>query len=131
MLVQEIMTKNIKTINSDQSVMDACKKYRQFNLGSLIVKDEDSIVGIVTERDLIEKIILNEKNPKQALVKDVMTPNVKTVSSFATLEEAVKVMKKNNIKKLPVVYNNIIVGIITENDVTQALEIYKKSLKNK
>lgn len=127
MLVHEIMTKKVELIDSHEPVIDACKKYKELKLGSLVVKDGDMIVGIITERDIVEKIILNEKNPKNTLVKDVMTPNVKTVSSFSTLEEAVDIMKENKIKKLPVIYNHVVVGIITENDITHALEIYKKS----
>ena len=128
MLVQEIMTRKIESINSNESVIDACKKFKDFKLGSLVVQEEDTIVGIITERDIIEKIILNEKNPKITLVRDIMTPNVKTINSLSTLEEAVNIMKKNKIKKLPVVYNHVLVGIITENDIAQALEIFNKSV---
>jgi len=126
MLVQEIMTKKIESINSDDLVIEACKKYKEHKLGSLIVMEEDTIVGIITERDVIEKIILNEKNPKQTKVKEIMTSNVKTISSLAPVEEAVNIMKNNNIKKLPVVYNHLVVGIITENDITHAIDMIKK-----
>jgi CBS domain-containing protein len=129
MLVQEIMTRRIESINSDEPVIEACKKYKKHKLGSLIVMEEDTIVRIITERDVIEKIILDAKNPKLTLVKDIMTLNVKTINSLATIEEAVEIMKKYNIKKLPAVYNNIVVGIITENNITYALEIFKKSVK--
>lgn len=129
MLVQEIMTKKIETINSDENVIEACKKYKKHNLGSLIVMEEDTIVGIITERDVIDKIILHEKNPRLTLIKDIMTANVKTINSLATVEEAVSIMKKNNIKKLPVIYNHIVVGMITENNITHALELLKKSEK--
>lgn len=126
MLVQEIMTKKIESINSNDLVINACKKYKEQKLGSLVVMEEDTIVGIITERDVIEKIILNEKNPRQTQVKEIMTPNVKTISSLETVEEAVNIMKDNNIKKLPVVYNHIVVGMITENDITHAIEMIKK-----
>ena len=63
MLVQEIMTKKVESINSDEPVMETCKKYKEHKLGSLIVKEEDSIVGIITERDVIEKIA-----PKSSLI---------------------------------------------------------------
>jgi len=129
MLVQEIMTRRIETINSHEPVIEACRKYKEQKLGSLIVMEEDTLVGIITERDVIEKIILEEKNPRQIPVRDIMTANVKTVNSLQTVEEAVEIMKKNKIKKLPVIYNHIIVGIITEKDITHAIEILKKSEK--
>ncbi len=128
MLIHEIMTKRIETIQSDDFVIDACKKFKENKLGSLIVIEEDTVVGIITERDVIDKIILNEKSPKITKVKEIMTPNLKTISSVKTIDEAVKIMKENNIKKLPVIYKNIVVGIITENDITHALELIKKMI---
>lgn len=125
MLVQEIMTKKVELIDSYEPVIEACKRYRDLKLGSLIVTKKDIIVGIITERDIIEKIIINEKNPKTTQVKEVMTPNLKTINSTSTLEDAVKIMKENKIKKLPVVYNNKVVGIITENDIVRAIELIK------
>jgi len=126
MLVQEIMTKKIETIKHNESVIDACNKFKEQHLGSLVVMENDTIVGIITERDIIERVILDEKNPKQTPVREVMTENVKTIESLKTIEEAVEIMKKNNIKKLPVIYNHIVVGIITEKDITHAIDMIKK-----
>ncbi len=121
------MTREVISINSNETVMETCKKYQEHMVGCLVVMEGDLIVGIVTERDIIEKIILGEKNPKITFVRDIMTPNIKTVYSLSKIEEAVKIMKKNNIKKLPVIYNNILVGIITENDITHATDISSKN----
>ena len=126
MLVQEIMTKKIETIKHNENVIDACNKFKEQHLGSLVVMENDTIVGIITERDIIERVILDEKNPKQTPVREVMTENVKTIESLKTIEEAVEIMKKNNIKKLPVIYNHIVVGIITEKDITHAIDMIKK-----
>ena len=127
MIIHEIMTKRVKSIDSDELVIDACRKFKENKLGSLIVKEQDIIVGIITERDVIDKIILDKKSPNFTKVKDIMTPNLKTINSLQTVEEAVKIMTKNNIKKLPVTYNNIIVGIITEKDITRAIEMMDKN----
>ena len=127
MLVQEIMTKKVKTIDSNKTVFDACKKFQEFGVGSLVIKEDEDIVGIVTERDVIKQIILNKKNPRNTKVKEIMTPNLKTVRSLAKVEDAAKIMKDNNIKKLPVIYNNYLVGIITETDISFAIDIIKKN----
>lgn len=127
MLVQEIMTKKIEKINLEETVLEACKKFKQYNLGSLVVQDEELIVGIITERDIILKIILENKNPKSVLVRNIMTPNIKTIHALAKIEEASEMMKENNIKKLPVVYNNNLVGILTETDISRAIKIISKS----
>jgi CBS domain-containing protein len=128
LLVQEIMTKKVKTIDSDKTVFEACELFQGLKVGSLVVIYEDIIVGIITERDVIKQIILESKNPRNTLVKDIMTPNIKTIHSLAKIEEASKLMKKNDIKKLPVVYNDNLVGIITETDISRAIELIQKNL---
>lgn len=121
MLVQEIMTKKVETIDSSDMVINACKKFVEKNLGSLIVTEGSLIVGIITERDFIKKILLEEKNPKNMIVREIMTPNVKTISSLSKVNDAADIMEKNNIKKLPVVYNDNLIGMITERDISLSL----------
>lgn len=77
MQVKEIMTKNIIAINSDESLLDTCKKYRVHKVGSLVVMDNDIIVGIVTERDIIESMVSINGDPKRTKVRDIMTPSDK------------------------------------------------------
>lgn len=120
------MTKRVETVNYDEDVFTACKKFIDKQLGSLIVTDDDLIVGIITERDLIKKILLEEKKPKKTLVGDIMTSNVKTIHALAPVEKAAELMKKNNIKKLPVVYNNNLIGILTETDICLAVKSLSK-----
>ncbi len=127
MLVQDIMTKKIEKINSENTVFEACKKFKQYNLGSLVVEDDELIVGIITERDIILKIILENKNPTNTLVRDIMTPYPKTIHALAKIEEAAEIMKKNNIKKLPVIYNNNLVGMITETDISRAINLISRN----
>lgn len=127
MLVHEIMTKKIETIPTDITVFEACKKFQELKLGCLVVIEDEFIVGIITERDVVEQIILEKRNPRNTRVAEVMTPNLKTIHSLATIEEASNIMKKNNIKKLPVVYNNNLVGIITDTDISHAINIIKKN----
>ncbi|UCF49274.1 MAG: CBS domain-containing protein [Thermoplasmatales archaeon] len=115
MLVKDVMTKNVITIDSNQTILDAYKKYRDNKVGSLVVTDSEKCIGIVTERDLIEKAI--DKDLKTTLVKDIMTSNVRTISPSENLDTASELMEKYNIKKLPVLYDDNITGIITINDI--------------
>jgi CBS domain-containing protein len=115
MLVKEVMTKNVITIDSNQTILDAYKKYRDNKVGSLIVTDNDKCIGIVTERDLIEKVI--DKDLETTLIKEIMSSNVKTISPLENIDTASDVMEKYNIKKLPVLDDNNITGIITINDI--------------
>ena len=121
MLVQEIMTKNIIAISSGESVLEACKKYSTHKVGSLVVMDNDIIVGIVTERDIIESMILVNGDPKNTKVRDIMTPRIKTIHALAPIEKAAEIMNEHTIKKLPVILNNEIVGIVTETDLSRTI----------
>ena len=129
MLVEEVMTKKVVSINSDRSVFDASKDYFKHRVGSLVVMDNNIIFGIITERDIIEKVILQNRDPKNTKIREIMTSNIKTVHALAPLEKAAKIMKDNNIKKLPVILNNEIVGIVTETDLTHTIEAFSEAVE--
>lgn len=128
MLVQDVMTKNVVTIDCNETVFDACKKYKDYKVGCLVVMDKKIIVGIVTERDIIERVILMDGNPKTTMIRDIMSANIKTVHALAPVEKAAEIMKENNIKKLPVISNNEIVGIITVTDMSRALSTFSEAI---
>jgi len=128
MLVKDVMTKDVIKIDSKKTILDAYKLYRDNKVGSLVVTDSDKCIGIVTERDLIEKAI--DKDLKTTLVKDIMTSNIRTISPLDNLDTASEIMEKYNIKKLPVLYENNITGIITINDIVHTKpEMTKKYIE--
>jgi len=77
MLVEEVMTTNIIRIDSNKTVFDACKDYSRNKVGSLLVTDNNLTVGILTERDIIEKVILLNRNAKETKISEIMTANLK------------------------------------------------------
>jgi CBS domain-containing protein len=122
MLVQEIMTKEVVTIDSNDTIFDAFIKYRDEKVGCMIVTDKERCVGIVTERDLIEKAVCLCKDPKKTKIKEIMSSDIKTIHPFEKIETAVEIMEKYRIKKLPVVSDNDkLVGIITITDIALAV----------
>jgi len=129
MLVEEVMTRDIVKIENNKTVYEACKVYAQRRVGSLVVMDRDLIVGIVTERDMIERVVLQNKNPMKTKIREIMTTNIKTVHALAPLEKAAQVMRENNIKKLPVILNNEIVGIVTETDLTRTIDAFSEAVE--
>jgi CBS domain-containing protein len=120
MLVKEIMTRDVVTVKAEQTVLEAANIYRERKVGCLVVVDEGICVGILTERDIIERVLCDELEPRRTKVKDVMSHPVKTISALDTIEKALQIMKDNHIKKLPVISNNTIVGIITVTDISHA-----------
>jgi len=128
MLVQEIMTKNVVSISPTESISEACKKFVSNNLGSLVVMDKNINVGIITERDIIREIILVHGDPKKIKVMELMSPNIKTIHAMTPVEKAADIMKEHNIKKLPVVLNNEIVGIVTETDLSRTIHAFSDAI---
>ena len=129
MLVEEVMTKNVVKIDCNKTVYEACNEYSKNKVGSLVVMDKDIVVGIVTERDIIERVIVNKKSPKNTKIIDIMTPSIKTIHALAPLEKAARIMRESHIKKLPVILNNEIVGIVTETDLTQTIEAFSEAVE--
>ncbi len=120
MLVKEIMIKNVVTIDADASVFDACLLYKEKKVGCVVVTKDDTCVGIVTERDLIERSICQHRDPEKTRVYDIMSKDIKVISALDTVERALETMKKYRIKKLPVVLSEKVVGIITITDIAEA-----------
>ncbi len=120
MLIKEIMTKKVITIEKNQSVFKASLLYKDFKIGSLIVTENGKCVGIITERDIIERTICKRKNPEETKIEEIMSSDLKTIHALDSVEKAIEAMVNNNIKKLPVVTEDGIVGIITVTDISKA-----------
>jgi len=120
MFVKEVMKRNIVTTGSDKSVYEAAQTMRSNNIGSLVVVN-DTLEGIVTERDVLNKVVAEGRDPKQLKVKDIMTREVITVTPDKDMEEACELMAKHKIKRLPVVFGDEVVGIITSTDIVSIL----------
>jgi len=130
MLVKEIMTKNIVTIDKEQSVLEAANLYKKHKVGCLIIKENKKCIGIITERDIIERTICKKMPPETTKVKDIMSKDVITIHLLEGIDKASKIMLINNIKKLPVTKNGQIVGIITVTDVSRARPDLSKRFMN-
>jgi len=125
-LVKEVMTKKVITIDHDKTVFDACNMYKDYKVGCLILTDNGKCVGMITERDLIERTICNHKDPEKTKVSEIMSSDIKTVNALNTINQALEIMKENNIKKLPVVIKDDIVGIITVTNISRARPVLSK-----
>jgi CBS domain-containing protein len=131
MKVEDVMIEGVITIDSDASVMKAVKMMNENEIGCLIVTRRGKAVGIVTERDLLARVIAKSKNPKKTRVREIMTKPLISGQPEMDLEEATKLMFKMKIKKLPVVESEgKLAGLITLTDVArfqpQMIRILKK-----
>lgn len=116
MLVKDVMNKNVVVAKSNTTIREAAKVMNKFRIGSLIVLKEEAIAGIVTERNVLTAVA-SGKDTDSTAIEEIMTKKVVTVDPDQTVEAAVDLMIQNKIKKLPVVEDNKLKGIITASDI--------------
>jgi CBS domain-containing protein len=124
--VDQWMNRNVVTITKDRPVFDAADLMRRHNIGCIVVIDNDEPIGIITERDLVRKVTAKRKDPNTTLVEDVMSINVVTIDAGVDIKEVSDKMVKYNIKKMPVVENHKIRGIVTSTDIVRVLSEFNK-----
>ncbi len=120
MQVKEIMNTDVKTINLNSNVREAAELMSKSNIGGLIVVEDSKLVGIVTERDVMKKVVALNKSATKTKVKAVMTKKVIMIDPDKDVEEAAEIMLERKIKKLPIVYKNKLIGILTATDICAA-----------
>mgnify|MGYP000725348692 CR=1 FL=1 len=113
--VKDIMTKDVITIEANKTVFEAAELMTQKGLGCLVVVIKGFPVGILTERDIVRRIVA-KRAPLDQKITEVMTKTVITVEPETSLKEAARVMSTNKIHRLPVLKQNKLVGIVAASD---------------
>jgi len=115
--VGEVMTKTPIIAKPDMSIQEAARIMKTEHVGSLVVVEDDAPIGIVTERDLVDKVVAAGRTPSKVRIKDVMTTPLVTVGPKESVAEAATKMSKLGMRRLPVVSKGHLIGILTENDI--------------
>jgi len=113
--VKDIMTKEVITIESNKTIYEAAELMATKELGCLIVVIKAFPVGIITERDIVRRIVA-KRSSLDVKVTEVMTKTLITVEPDTSLREAARVMSANKIRRLPVLKDNTLVGIVVASD---------------
>lgn len=116
MLLKDVMNTRVITIRPDVSLRKASKTMCENRIGSLIVTENEKIVGIITQTDIL-KAVAEERDLDATLVEDVMNRKVYTIDYEKTVEDAVNLMMEKKIKRLPVTKEGKLIGIITASDI--------------
>ncbi len=120
--VGELISGKLIYISSEDNVIKAAALMRENNISSLLVKHKGDFVGIVTEKDIINKVVAEELYPGDIKVNEIMSKDLVTVSKNESIEEAAKLMRKKGVRRLVVLEDERIVGIITETDIAKHLK---------
>lgn len=128
--VKDVMSEKILTVNKSMSIQESAQKMKVSNIGCVMVVDNDTPIGIVSERDFVTKIAA-EGIPLFTEICEVMSQPLITVNHDETIWEASEIMKSKGIHKLPVKENGKIVGIITTTDIVKISSVGSDSQMRK
>ncbi len=128
MKIEKLMVRKVITMPRHASVHEAVKLLNKNRIGCLVIVDSDRITGIVTERDLLERVLEKCRNPKETSVSEIMTRNVIVGKPDMELLEATRLMFENKVKKLPIIEGNRLVGIVTLTDIARATSVDEETI---
>ena len=125
------MQKPVATVEKDTLITQAATIMAERKLGFLVVVDAKTgldVQGVVSDSDLIARVIAPRLNPGQVIVQDIMSMKVISIRSDATISDAANIMKANHIKRLPVIDDGRLIGIISSTDIMHSIVDIKKTL---
>jgi CBS domain-containing protein len=118
--VKDIMTTNVISIGVDNSVLEAAEIMSSNQLGCLVIINRELPIGIITERDIVRRVVA-KKLPLDTKILEIMSQSLITVDADASLKEAARLMSSNKIRRLPVLKQNKLVGIVVASDFVRNL----------
>jgi len=128
--VEDVMVEDVVTVEADITVGKAVNIMNKNEIGCLIVVKQEKAIGIVTERDMLTRVLAMSRDPEKTRVSEVMSAPLIVADPKMDLEEAARLMFKMKVKKLPVVTNGKLVGLITLTDIArfqpQIIKLLKK-----
>lgn len=122
MTVRRLLDSKVKgvwTVTPDTPVYQAVESMTKHNVGALLVLEQNKVVGIVTERDYMRKMILQNRDPQTTLISDILTPRVLYVRPDQTVNECMALMTDKQVRHLPVIENDELLGILSIRDVVR------------
>jgi CBS domain-containing protein len=118
MSLKPLMTKEITSLPSTATVLDAAKFMTDMNVGSVVVAEDDKPSGILTDRDIVTKVLVQGKDPKMTRVGEIMTSPAVTISEDKDIIDVTRLMSSHKIRRFPVVdANGKLIGVITLDDI--------------
>ena len=128
MNVEELMVRNVVTVHPDTLVEEAVRIMNTHEIGCLIVSENGKPIGIITERDLLKRVLEQGKPPKTIRVAEIMSKPVIYGDPQMELEDAARLMFRKKVKKLPVIKDEELVGLITLTDLAKTAHIDQKMM---
>ncbi len=131
--IRDIMGKNIFTIEKDQTVYDAAQLMKKNDISFLIIIENDEPIGVLSERDFVQKFCTTDKKSDEVKISEIMSYKFRWVEPTTEIEDAIQKMLNNNIRRLLVLDNKKLVGVITQTDLVSYLRdklLVDETIKN-
>lgn len=120
-VVSEIMSNQVVTIDPTKNALDAALLMKEKRISSLIVQENDQLLGIITERDFVKRVCASDKKSSEVKISELMSKIQTFAAPDTPVDVAVQRMINNRIRRLPVILNGKVVGIITVTDLAKEL----------
>ena len=119
--IREIMRKDVVTIEFDKSALEAACLISEKDISFLVIMDNDSPIGVLSESDFVRRLAANDKKPSDVMISEIMSRKFRWVEPETKIEDAIQKMLNNNIRRLIILENGKLVGVITQTDLTAFL----------
>jgi len=119
--VRDIMEKNVITININETANNAANQMKENDISFLVIIENGKPVGVVSERDFVQKLCINNQNSSDVKISDIMSYKFRWVNPTTKIEDAIQKMLNNNIRRLLVLDDEKLVGVITQTDLASYL----------
>ena len=116
--VRDIMQKNVVTVDVNKTALDAATILKEKDISFLVIVQDDKPIGIVTERDFVQKLVAQDKQASKIPLTEIMSPKFRSVGPSTEIDDAVQKMLNFNIRRLLVLEDDALVGVITQTDLT-------------
>jgi len=127
--VEDVMVEDVISVSEEATVRKVAELMNTNEIGCLVVVKDGKPVGIVTETDLVKKVILELVDPQETKVGEIMSKHLVVCNPQMDLDKASKLMRRRRIKKLPVVEKGRLVGLVTTTDIVRSPEVMKMMIR--
>lgn len=114
------MTDGVIAVEQQKSVVEAAQLLKEEEIRGLVVVDDGEAVGVIVCRDIVYEVVSNGEDPRETTVEDVMSTDLIVAEEDEVLDDVAMAMARNNVSRVPVVRNDMLVGILTQSDIIRA-----------
>ena len=115
--IRDLMTAHPQTVQADATLRDAAQEMKEDDIGAVLVEDNGSVAGILTDRDIVVRAIAEGRDPSSTTVADVATRDVKALTPDSSVEDAIRIVGEHNVHRIPVVEDGRPAGIVSIGDL--------------